>query len=115
MDRYQVRMTGHAIEQVRETVRYISFTLQAPDTALQWAARLEAAMASLDHMPARFPRTPEEPWHTEGIHRMPVENFLVYYWINEGRQTVWITAVLYVRRDQLPLLREMPPRHEEEP
>lgn len=39
---------------------------------------------------------------------MPVENFLVYYWVNEEAMTVWITAVVYGRRDQLDQLQRMP-------
>ena len=45
MEQYRVRMTDHAIEQMGETVRYISKVLQAPETALRWADRLEAEMA----------------------------------------------------------------------
>ena len=78
MEQYRVRMTDHAIGQMGETVRDISKVLQAPETALRWADRLEAEMARLGRMPGRYPLTPEEPWRSEGIHKMPVENFLVY-------------------------------------
>ena len=108
MEQYRVRMTDHAIGQMEETVRYISKVLQAPETALRWTNRLEAEMAALSSMPARYPLTPEEPWHSEGIRRMPVDNFLVYYWINEEQKTVWITAVIYGRRNQIGQLRRMP-------
>lgn len=108
MEQYRVRMTDHAIGQMGETVRYISKVLQAPETALRWADRLEAEMAGLGRMPGRYPLTPEEPWRSEGIHKMPVENFLVYYWVNEEAMTVWITAVVYGRRDQLDQLQRMP-------
>ena len=46
-------------------------------------------------MPNRYPLTLEEPWRSEGIHKMPVENFLVYYWINEAEKAVWGTVVVY--------------------
>ena len=98
----------HAIGQMEETVRYISKVLQAPETALRWADRLEAEMAGLGRMPGRYPLTPEEPWRSEGIHKMPVENFLVYYWINEPQKTVWVTVVVYGRRDQVQALLDMP-------
>ena len=108
MEQYRVRMTDHAIGQMGETVRDISKVPQAPETALRWADRLEAEMARLGRMPGRYPLTPEEPWRSEGIHKMPVENFLVYYWVNEEAMTVWITAVVYGRRDQLDQLQRMP-------
>ena len=59
-------------------------------------------------MPRRFPLVDEEPWRTEGIHKMTVDNFIVYYWVNDDTETVWITAVVYGRRDQLAALRDMP-------
>lgn len=106
---YKVKLTDHAVAQLQEVVIYISKVLQASTVAKHWAARVKKELASLSTMPARYPLTEEEPWHTEGIHKMSVENFLVYYWINEEKKIVWITAIVYARRDQLRVLREMPP------
>ena len=36
------------------------------------------------------------------------QNFIVYYLICEDEKTVWITAVVYGRRDQINALRDMP-------
>lgn len=107
---YKVKLTDHAVAQLQEAVIYISKVLQASTVAKHWAARVKKELASLSTMPARYPLTEEEPWHTEGIHKMSVESFLVYYWINEEKKIVWITAIVYARRDQLRVLREMPPQ-----
>lgn len=107
---YKVKLTDHAVAQLQEAVIYISKVLQASTVAKHWAARIKKELASLSTMPARYPLTEEEPWHTEGIHKMSVENFLVYYWIDEEKKIVWITAIVYARRDQLRVLREMPPQ-----
>lgn len=105
---YKVKLTDHAVAQLQEAVIYISKVLQASTVAKHWAARIKKELASLSTMPARYPLTEEEPWHTEGVHKMSVENFLVYYWIDEEKKIVWITAIVYARRDQLRVLREMP-------
>ena len=107
---YKVKLTDHAVAQLQEAVIYISKVLQASTVAKHWAARVKKELASLSTMPARYPLTEEEPWHTEGVHKMSVENFLVYYWIDEAKKIVWITAIVYARRDQLRVLREMPPQ-----
>ena len=107
---YKVKLTDHAVAQLEEAVIYISKVLQASTVAKHWAARVKKELASLSTMPARYPLTEEEPWHTEGVHKMSVENFLVYYWIDEEKKIVWITAIVYARRDQLRVLREMPPQ-----
>ena len=100
---YQVKLTDYAVEQLQEIVSYIS-----PETARRWLERVKLEISSLRTMPNRYPLTPEEPWRSEGIHKMPVENFLVYYWINEAEKTVWVTVVVYGRRDQIQALRDMP-------
>ncbi len=41
---------------------------------------------------------------------MPVKNFLVYYLVDEEKKAVWVTAVIYGRRDKISVLRDMPPK-----
>ena len=98
--RYEVKLTAQAIEQIQETVQYISHILLVPET-------LQSEIAKLDFMPTRYPLTEEEPWHTKGIHKMPFKNFLVYYLIDEEKEVVWVTAVVYGRRDQIVALVDM--------
>lgn len=57
--------------------------------------KIKLEISSPSAMPNRYPLTLEEPWRSEGIHKMPVENFLVYYWINEAEKAVWGTVVVY--------------------
>ena len=61
---------------------------------------------TLDRMPERIKLTPEEPWHSQGVRRMLVKNYYVYFWINEDRHTVEITDVIYARSDQTARLLE---------
>lgn len=105
--RYEVKLTPHAIGQIEETVRYISKTLLAPETARKWADTLQREIGKLDSMPSRFPLTEEESWRTKGIRKMPVKNFLVYYLVDEEKKIVWVTAVIYGRRDQIAALLDM--------
>lgn len=105
--RYEVKLTAQAIGQIEETVQYISKTLLAPETARKWSDALQNEIENLDSMPWRYPLADEEPWRTKGIRKMPVKNFLVYYLIDEEKKTVWITAVIYGRRDQIAALLDM--------
>ncbi len=103
---YQVKLTEYATEQVSETISYIRQTLLSPESALAWADRLKFEMASLSFMPQRYAIIDREPWKSDGVRKMTVRNFLVYYYI--AKETVWIIAVIYGRRDQLSALREIP-------
>ena len=105
---YQVKLTNNALSQLKDAIAYISKVLLEPEIARRWSERIKKEILSLDHMPFRYPLVDEAPWRAEGIRKMAVENFIVYYWVNEKTATVWITAVVYGRRDQLSVLRNMP-------
>ena len=94
---YEVKITTYALRQKQEIVRYISATLQSPENAAHWLNTMKEELASLSFMPARIPLTEEEPWHSQGIHKMVVKNFLVYFWIDTDHLCVWVTAVAYGR------------------
>lgn len=104
---YNVKITSQAESQIQEIIHYIAHELKAPDAALHLLDILENSFASLIHFPQRIALIDEEPYHTNGIHRLPVKNFLVYFWIDENTLTVHITAVIYAKRDQLRQLSQM--------
>ena len=104
---YEVKITLYALRQMQEIVQYISAILQSPDNATHWLDTIKSEIASLSFMSARIPLTEEEPWHSQGVHKMAVKNFLVYFWIDTDNLRVWITAVVYGRRDQRQQLEQM--------
>ena len=104
---YNVKITSQAEEQIQEIVYYISHELKAPDAALQLLDALEDAFSSLTHFPQRVVLVEDEPWHVKGIHRLPVKNFLIYFWIDEDNMRVQITAIIYGKREQLRQLSHM--------
>ena len=105
---YSVKLTPHAIAQIQETIAYISKVLQVPETARAWSDHLQKEIAGLSTMPARFSAVDEEPWRSRGYRKMPVKNFVVYYYADDETKTVWVTAVVYGRRDRLNVLKDMP-------
>lgn len=99
-EKYTVKLTRQAEEQLREIVDYIRFTLQAPNTASKILDTLAEEIYSLDQFPYRAPLTEEEPWHSQGVHRIAVKNFLVYFWVDEAQKNVQVTGIIYGRREQ---------------
>lgn len=104
---YTVKITSQAEEQIQETIYYIAHELNAPDAALHLLDTLEDSIASLSHYPQRVALMLEEPWHTKGIRRLPVKNFLIYFWIDDANMKVQVTALIYGKRDQLRQLSQM--------
>lgn len=105
---YKVKLTSNALTQLKEAVGYISKVLLEPEVARRRSDRIKKEILTLDRMPLRYPLVNDEPWRAEGIRKMTVENFIVYYWVNDDTAVVWITAVVYGKRDQLSVLRNMP-------
>ncbi len=85
---YEVKLAIQAVNQIGETIQYISKILLEPETARKWADTLQYEIKKLDTMPTRYPLTEEEPWHTKGIRKMPIKNFLVYYLVDEEKKVV---------------------------
>ena len=70
MKEYTVRITRQAREHLREIKSYISNELLAPDAANRTITVLKKEIMGLSYMPRRIKLTEEEPWRSEGIHRM---------------------------------------------
>ena len=105
---YEIRITQHAEQAMREIGSYIAVDLQAPETALQMLMTFQAEIASLKQMTHRIFLTPEEPWHSFGVRRMLVKNYDIYFWIDEEKSVVQITDVIYGKRNQAKQLMNMP-------
>lgn len=106
-DTYTVKITSQAQEQIQEIIHYISYELKSRNAALHLLDTLENAFNSLSQFPQRVALVDMEPWRTNGIRRLPVRNFLVYFWIDEDNMKVQIIAVIYGKRDQLKQLSQM--------
>ena len=50
-------------------------------------------------MLSRYAVVDWEPWKSKGMHRIPVDNFVVYYTLNDGRPTVTVFRIFYGSRD----------------
>ena len=100
---YEVKVTRQALEQMREIVHYISYDLMSPAAA----DKLESAIKKLAIFPKRHSLIQEEPWKSEGIRKIIVSNFLVYFWVDDECSKVQVTAVIYNKRDQINQLSDL--------
>ena len=107
MDSYQITVTLDAEADLSELRNYIANVLRSPETARSYLHHLRKEIGSLSEMPARIKAVDEEPWHSRGIRKLIVKNFLVYFRIVEEEKTVYILNVIYARRDQLRILEQM--------
>lgn len=104
---YEIKITRQAQEQMEEIVDYISYELSAPEAAHNLLDKMEESIMDLSVFPERYPLVDEEPWRTEDVRKIVVENFLIYYWVDKVKKKVQVTSVIYGRRDQIEQLKKM--------
>lgn len=104
---YKIKVTKYAMAQMKEIKNYIANELQAPQAAYTLMLEMKERVASLGIMPERNQLVHLEKWRDQGVRRVMVKNFIMYYWIDKAQQTVYITAVVYEKRNQLKELGKM--------
>lgn len=98
-DTYSIIYSSEAKDDLREIYSYIAYDLQAPETAEGQVNRIRKEIRSLDFMPSRYSVVDWEPWKSMGMHRVPVDNFIVYYVVNNGSRTITVIRIFYGGRD----------------
>lgn len=98
---YEVKVTKQAYRQMREIVLYITNELLSPEAAANLLDKMQEAINALSEMPKRHSLVDEEPWRSEGVRKIIVKNFLIYFWIDDENMRVQVTAVIYAKRNQL--------------
>ena len=98
-DLYSVIYAPSAKDDLKEIYSYIAFTLLVPDTAKGQVNRIRKAIRSLDFMPSRNPIVDWEPWKSMEMHKIPVDNFTVFYTVDSDQFIVTIIRIVYSGRD----------------
>lgn len=96
---YRVRVLPLAIEDLQEIYNYIAFELQSVINAENQLSRLQDEIQKLDFMPESFKLYEKEPWKSRGLRFFSVDNYIVFYVINNNAKEVNVLRVLYGRID----------------
>ena len=107
MEQYEVRMTEKAYGSLRDIARHIAYNLMSPQTAVKTINYIRNELSKLDSMPSRIPLVNEEPWRSEGIHKMIIKKYIAYFIINEDQNIVNVLYVTYGRKEQKNILRDI--------
>lgn len=98
-DYYAVVYSADALDDLREIYTYIANELLAPDVAAAQVGRIRQEVRSLDFMPTRYTLVGWEPRHSMKMHQLPVDNFIVYYLVDDEAFTVTVVRIFYSGRD----------------
>ncbi len=105
MSQWKVIVTPEFQDEVWEIHSYIQNTLLVPETAQKQVQRIIESVKSLDSMPERNPLYDREPWHSRGLRKLIVDNFVVFYLTNATTEEVVVLHVFYGGRNIEDLLR----------
>ena len=98
-DNYKVSYSADALDDLRKIYAYIADKLLVPDIAVAQLERIRKEVRLLDFMPARYVLVEWGPWHSMKIHQLPVDNFIVYYLVDDEKKAVTVVRVFYGGRD----------------
>ena len=104
MAKYRVDVSESAENDLRDIVRYIASQLSAPVSALHMMELFEEAMAGLSDLPQRCPLVVDDRLSQMGYRKLIVENYVVFFSIDEKNKVVDVERILYGRRNWLRII-----------
>lgn len=103
---WKVYYSASADEDLDAIYEYIAFALREPVTAGKQVNRIMDAIDKLDTMPKMCPEYPKEPWYSMGLRHFTVDNYTIYYLLNEESNEVRISRIIYGGRNISEQLKE---------
>ena len=97
MKQYKVQITDKALVDMEAIYNYIAIQLQAPENAMGQYNRIAKAIEELNMFPERVRIMESEREHTMGIRQFVVDNYSIFYVIEDER--VIVMRVLYSASD----------------
>lgn len=92
---YKVIFSSEAVNDLQNIYAYIAYELLEPDTAGRQVERIMEKVNSLETMPGKYAVVDWEPMRSRNVHRVPVDNYLVFYKVDSGQKLVTIARIFY--------------------
>ena len=104
MKKYSIFITHTATEDLKGIASYIAIELQEPSIAKKLVGNIKEAIMSLEQIPTRYSLLHDVNLAVQGIRKLVVDNYIVFYIVSEKDNGVTIVRILYSRRDWVNLL-----------
>jgi len=101
---YTIKMTPKASDDLDKTYRYISEELLSKSSAINILDRIEKEIMRLRRFPFSCNYVADEYLRNKGYRKLIVDNYIVFYLINEVKEQVIIMRVLYGKQNYENLL-----------
>lgn len=98
-DKYRIQYSPAALDDLKDIYTHIANELRSPETASKQIHRINQEICSLDFMPCRYEQLDWEPWKSVGMRKVAVNNFVVFYTVDQKRMNVTVIRIVYGGRD----------------
>lgn len=95
MNKYKVKLSELAKNRMNEIFEYIEINLCSKQNAQNQYIHIANAILSLAYMPERIKLVNFEPERSQGIRRMLVDNYSIFFYIDEKNLQVNVSTILY--------------------
>lgn len=96
---FHIHYSPKALNDLRNIYAYIAFQLQAPETAKRKIERIQEKIYSLDFMPEKYVLVEWEPWKSQNTHKVPIDNFVIFYMVHSSINELTILRILYGKQN----------------
>ncbi|GAA0605709.1 type II toxin-antitoxin system RelE/ParE family toxin [Virgibacillus siamensis] len=104
MKAYHLVITEPAETDLKEIADYIAKELLEPTVAKQLIAKISESIFELERIPKRHALVDDERLASQGIRKLLVDNYIVFYMASEKDTSVYIIRILYGRRNWISML-----------
>lgn len=101
---YSLKFTPIADEDLDEIYHYISCKLFAEGAAITIMNKIENCIMKLEHFPYFGSYVLDEHLKNKGYRKLVIENYIVFYLVNEAEKQVVIMRILFGASDYLNIL-----------
>ena len=101
---YKITVTIPARADIARTGRYIAVELHSPQSASALVEEIYATVRNLKNMPKRHALVADERLAFLGVRAYPINNYLVFYTVDDDTKSVVVQRILYCMRDWANLL-----------
>ena len=106
--KYTIHYTKKAALDLYSAAYYIKTDLLNPQAAYNLIMETKKRVSSLEHMPEKHPLLLDPVLRSHGLRCIVINNYLVFFIVEQEKKTVHIIRYIYGRRDWISILHDDP-------
>lgn len=102
---YTINLTAPALLDIQKALTYIALNLQNKTAADNLYITINSKINNLPNFPNKYPLVNDPKLLYQQIRYIPVDNYLIFYSVNESEQQIQILRFLYAKSNCLAILK----------